>query len=294
MPEEGRLSKCNSIAFEASGVTAQYVLKQAYEPVWSRRLALFFFQLLILTGLLHHFASLSTPAAINLVAVSGVGLFAALVLGIAGLLRIWYGDYYGVGEALVGIVIAVIGLAPLASFGFLALKMPPLSQVSTTPERPILFKDMDVRPADAIPIVSPSAEDIALQEESYRDIHPLVLERSAAEAFGLTREAMRRLNWDIVVSEPPVQNSLGYLQATDRTLIMGFTDDIAVEILGDEATATVDARSVSRYGNHDFGTNAGRIRELFAEINAGIKKGERPALEQAEPAPPIPQRTPGR
>ena len=50
--------------------TARYAVKEAREAKWARRMALFFLQLLILTVLLHHFAALDTPAAINLIGVS--------------------------------------------------------------------------------------------------------------------------------------------------------------------------------------------------------------------------------
>ncbi|WP_342586655.1 DUF1499 domain-containing protein [Methyloligella halotolerans] len=130
---------------------------------------------------------------------------------------------------------------------------------------------------------------MAAQRKAYPNIQPLVLERSAAEGFALAREAMRRLNWEIVTMEPPVQNSLGYIQAKAHTLVMGFTDDVVLEVVGDAATATIDVRSISRYGNHDIGTNAARIDALFDEIREGIRKGEQPVIE-AEPGVPIPTR----
>jgi hypothetical protein len=40
---------------------------------------------------------------------------------------------------------------------------------------------------------------------------------------------------------------------------------------------------VSRYGAHDLGANAARIRALFAEVTAGLEKGEKTVLEQVAP-----------
>ena len=40
---------------------------------------------------------------------------------------------------------------------------------------------------------------------------------------------------------------------------------------------------MSRYGLHDLGTNAERIRKLFAEITTALEKGEKTALEQVAP-----------
>ena len=68
---------------------------------------------------------------------------------------------------------------------------------------------------------------------------------------------------------------------------MGFTDDVAIGISGDDARAQIDVRSVSRYGLHDFGANAARIRGFFEEMKATLAKGEKTGLEQAvvKPAP---------
>ena len=69
--------------------TARFSVKEAREATWARRIALFFVQLLILTVLLHHFATLATPAAINLLIVSVAGLFLAILIAIASLTRTW-------------------------------------------------------------------------------------------------------------------------------------------------------------------------------------------------------------
>lgn len=43
----------------------------------------------------------------------------------------------------------------------------------------------------------------------------------------------------------------------------------------------VDIRSASRYGTHDFGANADRIRTFYEEVNTALEKGEKTVLEQA-------------
>ena len=64
-------------------------------------------------------------------------------------------------------------------------------------------------------------------------------------------------------------------------MIMGYTDDALIRVTGDDAHAFIDVRSVSRYGMHDLGANAGHIRELFAEVKSALEKGEKTGLEQA-------------
>jgi hypothetical protein len=119
------------------------------------------------------------------------------------------------------------------------------------------------------------------------------LERSAPEVFSLVHEAVERLGWNIVVNEAPGETGAGRIEATDRTLVMGFTDDVVVQVKGDDAHAIIDARSVSRYGMHDLGANAARIRKLFGEVTAALEKGEKTVLEQAAPKAEEPADKPG-
>ena len=91
--------------------TARYAVKEAREAAWARRVALFFVQLLILTVLLHRFASLTTPAAMNLIAVSIAGLLIAIAIAVASIVRIWFGGQTGAAQAVAAIFIACLGLA---------------------------------------------------------------------------------------------------------------------------------------------------------------------------------------
>ena len=99
--------------------------------------------------------------------------------------------------------------------------------------------------------------------------------------FSLVHEAVEQLGWTIVLNETPGETGAGRIEATDRTLVMGFTDDVVVQVKGDDAHAIIDVRSVSRYGMHDLGANAARIRKLFEEVTAALEKGEKTVLEQA-------------
>jgi uncharacterized protein (DUF1499 family) len=264
--------------------TARYSVKEAHEAVWARRVALFFVQLMILTVLLHRFASLTTPVAINLMAVSIAGLFIAIGIAVFSIVRIWFGGQTGAAQAFAAIFIACLGLAAPAYFLFHAVTLPRLNDVQTSPEEPIDFKMLNtMRPADANPIVEPDEAAIELQDDGYPDIGPMSLERSAPEVFSIVHEAVERLGWTIVLNETPGETGAGRIEATDRTLVMGFTDDVLVQVKGDDAHAIVDVRSASRYGMHDLGANAARIRALFEEINTALEKGEKTVLEQAAP-----------
>jgi len=264
--------------------TARYVVKEAYEGKWARRAAVFFLQLLILTVILHRFAGLGTPAAINLVLVSAAGMAIAVVIAVISLIRIWFGGQTGAGQDFGAIAVGLIGLALPAFFAWKGAMLPPLTDIETSPSDPLRYTVLaEQRPADANPLTPATPEEAKLQAEAYADIGPMFLERSAPEVFALVNEAVGRLGWTVVVNETPGESGVGRIEATDSTLIMGFTDDVVVRVKGNDASTLIDVRSASRYGMHDFGANADRIRAFYGEVNTALEKGEKTVLEQAAP-----------
>ena len=78
----------------------------------------------------------------------------------------------------------------------------------------------------------------------------------------------RKRKWRIVDDRPPQPPRRdGRIEAVARTPIMGFRDDVVVRVRRDDDGARIDVRSASRYGRHDFGTNAARIRSLLEDID---------------------------
>jgi membrane protein implicated in regulation of membrane protease activity len=201
---------------------------------------------------------LTTPAAISLIAVCIAGLFLAIAIAIASIVRIWFGGQTGAAQAFAAIFIACVGLAVPLYYLSHAVTLPRLSDVETTPDEPLDFRMLTtMRPADANPITEPDAASVEAQEEAYPDIGPMALERSAPEVFSLVHEAVERLGWTIALNEAPGETGIGRIEATDRT--WSATDD-ARSIKGDDAHAIIDPFGV-RYGLH-LGTNAARIRAL--------------------------------
>ncbi len=266
--------------------TARYVVSEASEARWARRIAVFFLQLLILTAILHRFFGLSTPAAINLVGVCAVGLALAVLIAIVSLIRIWFGGQTGAGNNFAAIIVGLIGLAIPAYFMSKAFLLPELTDIQTSPTDPLQFTVlMEERPRDANPLGSPTQEQVQLQAEAYDDIGPIVVDRPAGAVFTVVNEAVKQLGWNVVVNEAPGESGIGRIEATDSSLIMGFTDDVVVRVKGDDTSAVVDMRSASRYGRSDLGANAERIRTFEDEVNTALEKGETTVLEQTAAEP---------
>ena len=106
------------------------------------------------------------------------------------------------------------------------------------------------------------------QLAAYPDIKPIEIDRSTDEVFELAVDAAKRLKMEVVHQEAPDISAgrAGLIEIADRTLILGFYDDVAIRVAGTEQHARVDVRSASRYGEHDLGRNADRVRVILKEI----------------------------
>lgn len=69
--------------------------------------------------------------------------------------------------------------------------------------------------------------------------------------------------WRLVEDEPALRR----LRAEARTPLLGFTDDVWIEVASRGAGSRVMVRSASRVGFTDFGTNARRVRDYLARLD---------------------------
>jgi len=263
-------------------MTAVLLQRESKQARWSRRVAVFAAQIMIISLLLHRFDLLGTRVATNLLGFGAFGGLLALALAGIALVRIWRQGLLGGGHAVAG---AIIGLAVLAGpLWYLPdlLTRPKINDITTDSQLPPQFEHIAaLRDQDANPTVYSGAKFEEQQIQAYPDIRPMVLERSAEETFDLAREAVTRLDWQIINESKPKGKMPGQIEAVARTLLMGYADDVVIRVVAGTGKAKIDVRSASRYGEHDFGTNARRIRRLFTEVKAGLEKGERLALDAA-------------
>jgi uncharacterized protein (DUF1499 family) len=83
-------------------------------------------------------------------------------------------------------------------------------------------------------------------------------------ALQLAERAARAMGWDIVAVAPDDLR----IEATDTTLLFGFKDDVVIRVTANGNGSRVDARSLSRIGGSDLGTNAKRIRSFMRQLAA--------------------------
>ncbi|HUN48734.1 MAG TPA: DUF1499 domain-containing protein [Stellaceae bacterium] len=207
------------------------------------------------------------PLALGLLPRVAVYLGAAAVLvGALGLLSSLFGRRrLWALVALAGMLVGgVSAYAPLR-FRAIGRSLPPINDITTDTENPPQFQAlMPLRAAaHAEPIVH-NAEVARLQKSAYPDIAPLTLALTPDRALVLAVAQANRMGWTII----NIDAAHGRLEATDRTLWYGFTDDIVVRVAADEGSggARIDIRSKSRVGRGDFGANARRVRNYLAAV----------------------------
>jgi uncharacterized protein (DUF1499 family) len=241
---------------------------------WSLRIAAFCMAVLITGLFLHRLFALPTPVALNLVKLAILGGFVALLLAVFAFFRIWSTGCPG-GTKIVISGLVSLGLVtwPLVHLPTVNA-LPEINDISTDLEDPPSFEVLAKRrPADANDAVYPGETFAKQQKEAYPDLKPVLINRSSEEVFEIAREALRRQRLEVVRADAPGKsvNQPGHIEAVDRTLVLGFYDDVVIRIVGDTRSAWLDIRSASRYGRHDLGRNAKRIRRLLREINARLE-----------------------
>lgn len=253
---------------------------------WSLRLALFTAQILIVAVLLHRFASFSTASTINLMVFALIGTALGILLAVLAFLRIWNTGIRGTGMALTALLIGLLVMAvPLYHLPNL-IRLPAINDISTDLLAPPEFKRIsELREADANTTAHPGTPFITQQARSYPDITPLTLERGRRDSYDLVRDVIADLGWQVVSEAPPDKDGeAGRIEAVDHSLLLGFKDDVVIRITGDEQVSKVDMRSASRYGRHDLGANAHRVRELFGLVKNRIARAEARKLDVLERA----------
>lgn len=110
---------------------------------------------------------------------------------------------------------------------------------------------------------SPDAEDPRLRGRTYT----IPFEDVWRAALSLASGGLR--GWHLVSAD----DREGLIVAEAKTLVFRFVDDVRIRIALDaDAQTRVDARSASRAGRVDFGTNARRIARFGRRLDRQLRK----------------------
>ena len=240
---------------------------------WSRRIALLSALMITIALVMHRIGRMETPLAIGLTMTAFAGAALALLIGIAAAVVIWRRGAAGAWSTAAGLAVSLAIFAwPLGVVPFY-MRSAHLSDVTTDTEHPPEFAILARDRAKSANPVTYRPTNAVVQANRFPEVQPIVLARPTDEVFDAAGEAARRLKWKIVAEEAPeAGGSAGHIEAEDRTLILGFTDDVVVRVENEGTNQTrVDVRSLSRYGSSDFGRNAQRVKDFYAELHARLE-----------------------
>ena len=234
----------------------------------ARRFAIFSLPVIALAILLHRAGVVEYEVAyITLGAALAVALIATL-LALAALVVIWNEGLRGLGRAISAFL---IGLAVLAWPMFEIVRsstLPAISDITTDASDPPRFLAVaSARPSGANPVAYPGEAAAIRQRDAYPGVRPLELEANPDEVFNIALSIVERRGWRVLDSVTPRGGQReGRIEAVALTVLMGFREDVSIRIRSVGGIVKIDMRSASRYGTHDFGANARRIENFFAEF----------------------------
>ena len=240
---------------------------------WATRAALFAFGLIVAAAFLHRLFATPTPVAFNLIVVAMATAVLSIVCALVAAAIIWQTGRPGTARVLFAVCLSLALLSAPLLYIVWVRDYPLLNDVTTDFDNPPAFTAVArLRGPGDNSTVYDRARLADEQASAYPDIKPMRIERSSEEAYALVVDAVKRLKMEIVRDEAPdpEAGTPGEIEAVDRTLIMGFYEDIAVRVSGDRESARVDIRSASRFGSADMGSNAEGVRELMKEIQARV------------------------
>ena len=237
--------------------------------------------IILRSGLLEIVPALATFAAALVFAVL------AILLAFASFVTIWRQGLSGLGYSLLGMLLGVLLLAYPGYLGYRAIKLPSITDITTDPGNPPRFDVLArLRPRGRVDY--PGAATAERQRAAYPEIVPLQLAVPPKEAYDLALSLVTKRKWSIVDTRAPTATRRdGVIEAVARTPIMGFRDDVVIRVSPLGQGARVDGRSASRYGTHDFGANAARLRSLLEDLDEAAGNAPEPrAKEPKKPTTP--------
>jgi uncharacterized protein (DUF1499 family) len=259
--------------------------------IWSARLAWFALAVAALSVIIVRSGLMEIGPAIATFGASLAFAAGAILLALASFIAIWRNGSPGLGRALAALILGVLLLAYPGYIGWRGMKLPEINDITTDMTNPPRFDVLSrLRPQGRVDYPQRFAE---LQRKAYPDVTPLQVELPVRPAYDAALKVINKRKWLVVDARPPTAaRREGIIEAVARTTIMGFRDDVLVRVTAlRDGGSRVDVRSASRYGLHDFGTNARRIVSLLADIDD--EAGNAPESARSD-EPPQPKAAPQR
>ena len=247
--------------------------------IWARGVALFSLAATLIAVIIVRSGALEIVPALSTLAGALVLAVLAILLAVGAAIVIWFEGVGGAKEAATAFFIGLALIAYPLYLGVKGYRLPAIYDITTDPIDPPRFDAIArLRPRDANPITYEGLYAAELQHAAYSDIEPDLTTASPQEAYNAVLKVIAKRKWHVVDARPPQGTAPrdGLIEAIARTPILGFRDDVVVRVRPTGDGARIDVRSASRYGRHDLGTNAARVRNLISDIDDVLALPQKP------------------
>ncbi|HLL28024.1 MAG TPA: DUF1499 domain-containing protein [Xanthobacteraceae bacterium] len=244
---------------------------------WSQRIAIFALPVVALAILLHRVGLVEYAVAYTTLVAGFAVALVGLIVAIAAFVVIWNEGLRGLGRATTATVICLLLVGwPAVEFARSAT-LPAITDITTDFSDPPRFVAVaSARPHGANPIAYPGGDAERLQRAAYPGVKSFEIEANPDEVFNMLMSIVERRGWRVLDNVSPRGGERdGRIEAVARTLVMGFREDISIRVRTVDKGVRIDMRSASRYGQHDFGSNARRIESFMAEFADTRRKAMR-------------------
>lgn len=187
----------------------------------------------------------------------------AFALAVVGLAVIWISGGHGAGVAAGALFRSGIALIPTILVIGLTGLMPKLVDVASDPENPIPPPSATINYRDA------TAPDPSVQQARYGNVADLRFAEDSSDVFAAIETLVERRRWRIIRVDQVTPGQPFYrLEAVARMPILGLHADIAIQVVSEGTGSRVSMRLISRYADHDLGSNAFHLLRLTATLVA--------------------------
>lgn len=278
-------------------MTGFYERRWSTAALWCQRLAIVCLPYFAMTILLHRFAKISTPQVYWLITFGLVLLVASLSLGVRALMDLWNHGYRGGSATVRGVLLSLLMLLPYVWYAWLAVQHPPFNDVSTNPISPPAFVEVarlrEAGRGDGMsPLTVYDGDYANLLVSAYPKVGSRRYNTGSERIYSAVEALIADRGWQILAvrglpapeAAAPAEavvveggNAVApgapqdvEVEAVASSRVFGFKSDVAIEIIAEEESTLVDMRSASRFGTHDFGTNAARIEKFLTDLDNAL------------------------
>jgi len=259
---------------------------------WARSISTFSLVLLLTAAVGHRYAMVETLAFLGVALLSAALALLGMMFAAVGFSRLWAdGDVAGKASGVAAVVSCLV-LAPFAAAVYLALHYPPLNDISTDLSEPPHFMFAPkARTEQMNPITPITQAEADMQRAAYPDVNGRRFEASMERVLDALAVVIAGRGWTPrgrlpQASSLPAELSI---EVQAPTYLVRFPADAVIRLSDEGESTFVDMRMATRYGEHDLGENARRIRRFMNDLDAEFTRQsleiiDIPALPEEEDA----------